>query len=498
MHQRKRNQSIFHTDPASGVIQMKSDKPQSFSRFEGPESISKMIRRALIGVVGFTSAVSVCTAAGNSELARAWLRDDPDIDHTSFHFSQAAYEPRDPELAVDAVVLVTRHGARTPIGRSPGQTKEQFAELWGQCTKHDGTDKRPCRTGDLTVLGEMQLAREGSKFYQQYGLRDYFLQNLSPSQVLLRSTDIPRTRLSLLRFAESALPFWTRESILEKIVTFPLDKENLFPSLHNCNRIRELFAATISSASFRHMETRSPYAEIREFLAPLYGTQDFHFKTPKPGHSGHTCQHRKSEQPPQPSDDIASSVAMSDAPLHEHRSEFQVQKQQQSQASFDHSDDPHQASWVTIYDEFRTRAAQGLPIRLPIGVESQLSMSVPQLMDHLEHVASHSFSSLLWGQHVPTRDQLCCTIDPTPALLQNQSALTIAARAIERRRPGFSHYSEHDFSYVRKTDDHELLRSVRALHHRFLSSDIFWGADRSIQQIVHVTYPHRDLCIASR
>ena len=99
------------------------------------------------------------------------------------------------------MVVVTRHGARTPVNYLDGQSKEQFQQLWGECHVIDSRTKRerdaqreggresemrpldapraddaptddgtlvPCGRGQLTQQGEEQLYAIGQALRQQY------------------------------------------------------------------------------------------------------------------------------------------------------------------------------------------------------------------------------------------------------------------------------------------------------------------------------------------
>jgi hypothetical protein len=66
--------------------------------------------------------------------------------------------------------VVYRHGARSPIGRLPRETPEQFAATWsaacGSTDSPNGTG--PCGSGQLTRTGRWQLKQLGAWLRQRY------------------------------------------------------------------------------------------------------------------------------------------------------------------------------------------------------------------------------------------------------------------------------------------------------------------------------------------
>ena len=154
---------------------------------------------------------------------------------TSISLDPPLLPPRSPSLQPLLVVVLTRHGARTPVNYDDGQSPAEFQALWGSCQPIDSAAKLardaqrqtgreaddlpldvpspedvaqdgqliPCRRGQLTQLGEKQLRTIGQALRHQYVEVDGLLPpQFEPSLLSLRSTNMARTRLSLTRLVQ--------------------------------------------------------------------------------------------------------------------------------------------------------------------------------------------------------------------------------------------------------------------------------------------------------
>jgi hypothetical protein len=142
--------------------------------------------------------------------------------------------------------------------------KDQFAKLWGQCALPDGT-LVPCQRGLLTQLGELQLGSVGFWLRKRYQSADAFLPptfDTDPSFFALRSTDLPRTQLSLMRLMQGAYPGLDSATLARHIEVRAQSEETMYPNHYFCPRLQELY---IEACHVLHQQEKgSPAAAYRE------------------------------------------------------------------------------------------------------------------------------------------------------------------------------------------------------------------------------------------
>jgi hypothetical protein len=148
---------------------------------------------------------------------------------------------RPPNLAVRGVLFVTRHGSRTPMSLLPGQTREDFQQLWGNCPLGDHSTI-PCGRGLLTTFGEFQLASVGWHMRQRYVHHDGFLpETFDPTLFRFRSTDLPRTQLSLARMVQGLYPGLPLDTLAPLIEVRKQKDETMYPNHYFCPRLKEMY-----------------------------------------------------------------------------------------------------------------------------------------------------------------------------------------------------------------------------------------------------------------
>jgi len=193
------------------------------------------------------------------------------------------FPARPAHLTVRGLVVVHRHGARAPISFLPGggpdapdatpgseealkARKEQFARLWGQCSLPDGS-LIPCQRGLLTQLGELQLGSVGYWLRRRYATADEFLPSrfdADPSFFALRSTDLPRTQLSLMRLMQGMYPGLDSATLARAIEVRKQRDETLYPNHYHCPRLHELY---VESCHASHAEEADSPAAAYKALA---------------------------------------------------------------------------------------------------------------------------------------------------------------------------------------------------------------------------------------
>lgn len=148
---------------------------------------------------------------------------------------------RPPNLKVRGVVLVTRHGSRTPIGFLPGQSREHFQALWGMCPTPDH-ELVPCGRGQLTQLGEFQLQSAGWQLRQRYVHADKLLpRDFDPSLIHIRCTDLARTKLSVTRMMQGLYPGLRPSEVASMMEVRDQKDETIYPNHYVCPRLKELY-----------------------------------------------------------------------------------------------------------------------------------------------------------------------------------------------------------------------------------------------------------------
>jgi hypothetical protein len=193
-----------------------------------------------------------------------------------------------PELQLQALNLVTRHGDRSPYILLP-----KFLEYAYDCTENfDYADnsggKKPapvqrvvlddddacnpfaryasyagsCEVGQLTSTGTSQLHSNGQMLRKVYVDTAGFLPaNFSSEFAYLRSTDVWRTRMSLTALMQGLYSENHRDSVPE-YHTIDLSADVLTPNKAQCPKYADLDKETFQSAGWLHyLETQAPVTE---------------------------------------------------------------------------------------------------------------------------------------------------------------------------------------------------------------------------------------------
>ena len=223
--------------------------------------------------------------------------------------------PRLPHLHPLLSVVIVRHGARTAVNYSPGQSPAQFEQLWGQCHPIDSDAKRlrdaqkevgreseaqpldvprpedapadenataPCARGSLTQTGEKQLREVGAMLRRQYVEQDKLMPAaFDPAVLTLRSTNTARTRLSTVRLAQGLYPGTSLATLRALISVKPEHEEDLFAPYRYCDRLRELFHSTLDTPLFRQYMDTEPLNTFHQQAVSLLANAPFdaHSKT---------------------------------------------------------------------------------------------------------------------------------------------------------------------------------------------------------------------------
>ena len=277
--------------------------------------------------------------------------------------------PRLPHLHPLLAVVIVRHGARTAVNYSAGQSPAQFEELWGRCHPIDSEAKRqrdakkevgreseaqpldvprpeeapadenataPCARGQLTQTGEHQLREVGAMLRQQYVEQDQLLPpSFTSSALALRSTNTSRTRLSTVRLVQGLYPGTPLATIRALISVKPERDEDLFPPYRYCDRLRELFHSTLQQPLYRQYLDTEPLTSFHQQAVSLLANTPFDANS----------------------------------------------KQQQD------------VSWVAMSDDLKCRQAEHLP--LPAHITDEIAA-------HIERSAEFMFHSLLKAGEHPT------------------------------------------------------------------------------------------------
>jgi len=148
-------------------------------------------------------------------------------------------------LRLKSVQIVHRHGARTTIAPFAGQSEQDFAKTWeGWCSDCEGNTK-PCEMGELTNLGKWQLYHVGKMLRKRYIDQAHLLkEQFDPSDFVLRSTNIPRTVMSLQWLMHGLYPHTSINQINPYINVRPSKVENMYPNHPTCPRLREIMHHT--------------------------------------------------------------------------------------------------------------------------------------------------------------------------------------------------------------------------------------------------------------
>jgi hypothetical protein len=148
---------------------------------------------------------------------------------------------RPPNLTIRGLLFVTRHGSRTPMSLLPGQSREAYQALWGNCPLGDHSTI-PCARGLLTHFGEFQLASVGWHMRHRYVHSDHFFPtSFDPAFFRFRSTDLPRTQLSLARMVQGLYPGLALDSFAPLIEVRQQKDETMYPNHYHCPRLKELY-----------------------------------------------------------------------------------------------------------------------------------------------------------------------------------------------------------------------------------------------------------------
>lgn len=165
------------------------------------------------------------------------------------------------EGELHSVIVIHRHGHRTPIITFPGQPAPgtpEYDKLWGRCPAmpklSQGKDfflplgpasamLEPCKTGSLTELGQAQLLDLGTYLRKRYTLGDALFQD----DVHVRSTESDRAVLSATTLLQGLCPGLARDEALA-LVKLPHLGSRLHetmwatqaPCQHACPRLAEL------------------------------------------------------------------------------------------------------------------------------------------------------------------------------------------------------------------------------------------------------------------
>lgn len=200
-------------------------------------------RALFVGGAGCAvAAASYCLSSTVAAAAAASEVDEEATSNYAVNMDVSRLVPdRPPNLALRGVLFVTRHGSRTPISLLPGQTREDFQQQWGNCPLGDHSTI-PCGRGLLTTFGEFQLNSVGWHLRQRYVHADGFLPaGFDPTLVRFRSTDLPRTQLSLARMVQGMYPGLPLEVIAPLVEVRKQKDENMYPNHYFCPRLKELY-----------------------------------------------------------------------------------------------------------------------------------------------------------------------------------------------------------------------------------------------------------------
>lgn len=171
---------------------------------------------------------------------------------------------RPPNLELRGVLFVTRHGSRTPISLLPRQTRDEFVQVWGNCPLGDHSTI-PCARGLLTQYGEFQLHSVGWHLRQRYVYADQFLpKEFDPAWFHFRSTDLPRTQLSLARAVQGLYPGLHLDTLAPLIEVRKQLTETMYPNHYVCPRLKELY---IESAHASRQDDPDAYPAAARYKA---------------------------------------------------------------------------------------------------------------------------------------------------------------------------------------------------------------------------------------
>ncbi|CAF1391919.1 unnamed protein product [Didymodactylos carnosus] len=180
--------------------------------------------------------------------------------------------PRPPNLSPLYVTVLTRHGHRTPLPKLPGQSIEEFHSIWGYCHTTNG-DKILCNRSQLTPLGEHQLFIIGQNLHNQYIEQDKLLPSTFDSEkLLIRSTDVPRTQLSLCRLVQGLYPTISTDTIAKHAVVLDKSKETLYPNEKHCARLRELFIQAFQTEAYLTKVNSKEVISLKQQFESEYNT----------------------------------------------------------------------------------------------------------------------------------------------------------------------------------------------------------------------------------
>merc|ERR1719247_1257906 len=126
------------------------------------------------------------------------------------------------------VIVLHRHGARTPLDDIPGVpvNSPEYMQAWGHCPslprKIDGTQSfwpigpdQPCKPGDLTPVGMDMMRDLGQYLRVRYGNHVLFQED----SMTVRSTGSPRAILSAASLVQGFCPGMPQDEALSFVKT---------------------------------------------------------------------------------------------------------------------------------------------------------------------------------------------------------------------------------------------------------------------------------------
>ena len=260
-----------------------------------------------------------------------------------------------PSLHPLLVVVIARHGARSPVNYEDGQSPEAFTALWGQCHQIDSDAKlsrdarkiegresdaqlpfelpsdadapqqetlAPCGRGQLTQTGEHQLRSIGEALRRQYVDQDHFLPPTltSPDLLQLCSSNMSRTRLSLARMMQGLYPELGLQAIRAMTEVRAEEVEDLYPPFRFCDRLRQIFHNAASNPLYtQYLDTPDLHSLHNQAVATLagpgfdpkaFGAQNRSWSQTRPATSSFTASPYPTNLLPSPSPSPSSCVQL--------------------------------------------------------------------------------------------------------------------------------------------------------------------------------------------
>lgn len=244
-----------------------------FRRFVSSSSVlfggrSAAIGRTAVGTIAAAAAAgaAITMAMANNTIVQAQSSSEVSSSNTADVEAPSNYPvnidlnrflpDRPPNLTLRGLLFVTRHGSRTPVSLLPGQTHDEFRDTWHNCPLGDHSTV-PCSGGLLTHFGEFQLSSVGWHMRQRYVHTDGFLPTKFDSTFFqLRSTDLPRTQLSLARMLQGLYPSLSLETLGPLIEVRKQKDETMYPNHYFCPRLKEMYIEAWSDNDERRGKKR--------------------------------------------------------------------------------------------------------------------------------------------------------------------------------------------------------------------------------------------------